>query len=227
MSAAALRNIDFSVEPGEMLGIIGPTASGKTTLANLLVGILRPRAGHVRLDGADVADWDADDLGQHIGYLPQDIELFGGTVGENIARMGEADPEAVISAARLAGVHEMILHLPQGYETEVGEGGAAVSGGQRQRIGLARAVFGNPQFVVLDEPNANLDASGEEALVGAIVALKARGATLAVIAHRPNILRHADKVLVLRDGVMQTFGPRDEVIASVTRLQTAADATGG
>lgn len=162
---ATLRGVSFRLEPGEVLGLIGPTAAGKTTLAALLVGIAKPRVGHVRLDGADMADWAGEDLGRHIGYLPQDIELFAGTVRDNIARMGEADPKSVISAAQLAGVHEMILQLPNAYETEIGEAGAALSGGQRQRIALARSVFGHPRFVVLDEPNASLDAAGEEALI--------------------------------------------------------------
>lgn len=227
MTEATVKNINFSLEPGEALGLIGPTAAGKTTLASLLVGILRPRLGHVRLDGADVADWDSHDLGRHIGYLPQDIELFSGTIGENIARMGAAEAEPVIAAAQLAGVHELILQLPDGYATEIGDNGAALSGGQRQRVGLARAVYGNPPFVVLDEPNANLDASGEEALTRTIASLKANGATVVVIAHRPNILRHVDKVLVLHEGAVQKFGLRDEVIGSMTKLQSTADGSGG
>ena len=209
------------------MGLIGPTAAGKSTLAGLLVGILAPSAGHVRLDGADVATWDREDLGKHIGYLPQDIELFGGTVRENIARMGEAEGEAVISAAQLADVHELILLLPAGYETEIGEGGVALSGGQRQRIALARAVFGHARFVVLDEPNASLDAAGEEALLKTITTLKERGVTVVVIAHRPSILRHVDKVLILRDGLVEAFGPKDEVIPAVTRPQTASVASSG
>jgi ATP-binding cassette subfamily B protein/ATP-binding cassette subfamily C protein len=210
-----LRNIAFVIEPGEVLGLIGPTATGKTTLARLLVGNLEPRAGHVRLDGIEIAQWASEDRGRHIGYLPQDVELFSGTVAENIARMGEGEAEKVIAAARLAGVHDMILHLPQGYDTEVGEGGAALSGGQRQRIALARALFGDPPFLVLDEPNASLDQGGEQALLNAIATLKARRATLVVIAHRPNLLRHTDKILVLRDGVPQMFGPRDKVLSKV------------
>lgn len=227
MSEATLRNINFSLEPGEALGLIGPTAAGKTTLANLLVGISRPRLGHVRLDGADVADWEADDLGRHVGFLPQDIELFQGTVGENIARMAEAESEPVIAAAQLAGVHEMILQLPHGYATEIGDDGAALSGGQRQRIGLARAVFGNPPFVVLDEPNAHLDSPGEEALAKTIEMLKEQGTTLVVIAHRPTILSHVDKVLLLHAGAVQSFGSRDDVLGSVTRLRPPQDATNG
>ena len=223
---ATLQGVSFRLEPGEMLGLIGPTAAGKTTLAALLVGIAKPRVGHVRLDGADMADWAGEDLGRHIGYLPQDIELFAGTVRDNIARMGEADPESIVSAAQLAGVHEMILQLPNAYETEIGEAGAALSGGQRQRIGLARSVFGHPRFVVLDEPNASLDAAGEEALINAIVTLKQRGTTLVVIAHRPSILRHVDKALVLRAGTVEAFGPPSEVLPTVTRPQPATGAQG-
>jgi PrtD family type I secretion system ABC transporter len=223
---ATLRGVSFRLEPGEVLGLIGPTAAGKTTLAALLVGIAKPRVGHVRLDGADMADWASEDLGRHIGYLPQDIELFAGTVRDNIARMGEADPESVISAAQLAGVHEMILQLPNAYETEIGEAGAALSGGQRQRIALARSVFGHPRFVVLDEPNASLDAAGEEALINAIVTLKKRGTTLVVITHRPSILRHVDKALVLRTGTVEAFGPPSEVLPTVTRAQSPTGAQG-
>jgi PrtD family type I secretion system ABC transporter len=223
---ATLRGVSFRLEPGEVLGLIGPTAAGKTTLAALLVGIAKPRVGHVRLDGADMADWASEDLGRHIGYLPQDIELFAGTVRDNIARMGEADPESVISAAQLAGVHEMILQLPNAYETEIGEAGAALSGGQRQRIALARSVFGHPRFVVLDEPNASLDAAGEEALINAIVTLKKRGTTLVVITHRPSILRHVDKALVLRTGTVEAFGPPSEVLPTVTRAQPPTGAQG-
>ena len=221
-----LRNVSFRLEPSEALGLIGPTAAGKSTLAALLVGIAKPRAGHVRLDGADVADWAAEDLGRHIGYLPQDIELFAGSVKDNIARMGEAEPESVISAAQLAGVHELILQLPNAYETEIGEAGAALSGGQRQRIALARAVFGHPRFVVLDEPNASLDAAGEEALINTIATLKEREATLVVIAHRPSILRQVDKVLVLRAGAVEAFGPPSEVLPTVSRAQLGTGAQG-
>lgn len=207
-----LHQIAFKLAPGEALGLIGPSAAGKTTLARLLVGNLQPRVGFVRLDGMDVVQWDAEDLGPHVGYLPQDVELFSGTVRENIARMGAGDADSVIAAAKLAGVHDMVLRLPAGYDTEIGESGAALSGGERQRIGLARALYGDPKFVVLDEPSASLDHVGEEALVKAIGLLKERGVTQVVIAHRPSILRHVDKVLVLREGTIQAFGPRDEVL---------------
>jgi PrtD family type I secretion system ABC transporter len=184
-----LRGLSFQIDPGESLGIIGPTASGKTTLARLLVGNLEPASGNVRLDNADVFQWNSEDLGRYLGYLPQDVELFGASVRENIARLGEAEPADVVEAARLAQVHELILRLPQGYETEVGHGGAVLSGGQRQRIALARALFGTPRLVVLDEPNANLDQSGEAALLTALSALRDKFVTTVVIAHRPSILR--------------------------------------
>jgi len=210
-----LRNVSFTLAAGETLGLIGPSASGKTTLARLLMGNLVPRAGHVRLDGADIGAWAPSDRGKYVGYLPQDVELFGGTVRTNIARMGVGDPDEVVEAARLAGVHDMILRLPEGYETEIGQAGAQLSGGERQRIALARAIFANPCFVVLDEPNASLDRAGEDALVQAISRLKEKGATVVIIAHRPSILRHVDKILVLRDGVVQNFGPRNEVVPHV------------
>jgi PrtD family type I secretion system ABC transporter len=220
-----LRNIAFRLEPGEALGLIGPSAAGKTTLARLLVGNIAPRAGAVRLDGVDIAQWDGEDLGKHLGYLPQDVELFAGTVRENIARMGEGKAEDVVAVAKLAGVHDMILRLSAGYETEIGDSGAALSGGERQRVGLARALYGAPKFVVLDEPNASLDNVGEEALVQAIATLKQRGITQVIIAHRPSILRHVDKILVMRDGAVQMFGPREEVLKKlIGPAQTKAPA---
>jgi len=207
------------------MGLIGPSAAGKTTLARILVGNLRPQHGNARLDGADLNDWDPADRGEHIGYLPQYTGLFNGTARENIARMGEGDPEQIIEAARLADVHEMILSLPEGYETEIGDGGAILSGGQRQRVGLARAVYGGPALVVLDEPAASLDQIGENALLNTLVALKERKSTTIVIAHRPNILRLVDKILIIRDGQLAAFGPRDEVLAKVVgaRAQQAAE----
>ncbi|MBO0332657.1 type I secretion system permease/ATPase [Sneathiella sp. CAU 1612] len=221
-----LRNINFRIEPGEILGIIGPTAAGKTTLVRLLVGNLKPRFGHARLDEMDVAEWSADDRGQYIGYLPQDIELFSGTIRENIARMNDGDPALVIAAAKKAGIHDMVLRMDKGYETEIGEGGAALSGGQRQRIALARALYGNPSLLVLDEPNANLDSVGESALMRAMDNLRAEGMTIVVIAHRPNILKHVDKILVLKDGVMQEFGPRDDVMMKLQGVQRALPGPG-
>lgn len=220
----ALRNVSFELKAGESLAIIGPTASGKTTLARLLIGNLLPSAGVARLDGMDVAAWDADDLGQYVGYLPQAIELFDGTIRENIARMGEADPQAVILAARLAQVHDLILGLPDGYDTEIGDGGAGLSGGQRQRIGLARALYGTPRFVVLDEPNSNLDTDGEEALLKAMAALKKEGITVVLISHRPNLLRFVDRVLVLNKGRVHLFGSRDEILQKMTGKPAAPKA---
>lgn len=208
-----LRGVSFRLEAGEALGIIGPTAAGKSTLARLLVGSWRPTAGHVRLDGAEVSSWERQDFGRHVGYLPQDVELFAGTVQENIGRMGEADPEATVAAARLAGVHEMILRLPKGYDTPIENGGFILSGGQRQRIALARALFGDPRLLVLDEPNASLDSDGEDALLNAMATAKLEGRTVVIIAHRPSILHRVDKMLVLKEGRVAMFGNREEVLA--------------
>jgi PrtD family type I secretion system ABC transporter len=210
--APILRGISFALEPGQILGIVGPSAAGKTTLARCLTGAWRPTSGHVRLDGAEIGVWLAAQGGEHIGYLPQDVELFAGTVRENISRLREADPAQVIEAATLVGLHETIMRLPKGYDTEIGEGGLKLSGGQRQRVGLARALFGDPRLIVLDEPNASLDSEGEVALVETIARLKGRGATVIVIAHRPSILQHADKILLLRNGIVEGFGNRADVI---------------
>ena len=215
-SDPALRGIAFELKAGEAMGLIGPSASGKTTLARLVVGNLTPRAGHARLDGMDVAQWMSVDKGQHIGYLPQDVDLFGGTVRENIARMSEGDTDQIIAAATQAGVHDLIMRLPKGYETEIGKGGATLSGGERQRIALARALYGNPKLIILDEPNASLDSEGEAALVDALKGLNENKVTMIVIAHRPSILRYMDKVLVLREGTMSAFGLRDEILPAVT-----------
>ena len=219
-----LKGLSFALEPGEALGVIGPSASGKSTLARNLVGVWGPQSGAVRLDGAEVQGWDAEELGPHLGYLPQDVELFAGNVAENISRFSpEATPEAVVAAARGAGVHEMILQLDQGYDSEIGEQGSVLSGGQRQRVGLARALYGEPALVVLDEPNANLDAAGDEALTRAILALKARGATVVVMAHRPSAIAAVDKLLMLRDGRAEAFGPKEEVLAQVTKAAAAGN----
>ena len=211
-SAAAARpplikGVAFTLEAGESLGVIGPSASGKTTLIRLLLGIWKPQSGVIRLDGADIARWDRDALGKHVGYLPQDVELFGGTVAQNIARLGAVDSEQVVAAARLAHAHDMILRLPDGYETQIGEAGATLSGGQRQRIAFARALYGNPRLVVLDEPNANLDAQGEAALQAALGELKARGVTTIMVGHRPALMSQLDKLAVLNEGALEAFGP--------------------
>src|SRR3954464_1489338 len=209
---ALIKGVNFSLQPGESLAIIGPSAAGKTTLIRLLIGTLPPSAGTVRLDGADVYQWMREDFGRHVGYLPQDVELFDGTVFANIARMAQAEPEAVFEAAKLAGCHEMILRLPNGYETEIGDGGLYLSGGQRQLIGLARAMFGRPKLVVLDEPNSNLDGDSEAALTQALERLKAQDTTVILVSHRPTLVQGVDKVLLLKDGAMEMFGPRLEVL---------------
>lgn len=212
---AVVYGVSFKLDAGESVGIVGPSAAGKSSLARLLLGIWKPRAGAVRLDGADVGRWPREEFGQHVGYLPQDIELFPGTLAENIARMRQPDSEAVIAAAKLAHAHDFILHLPQGYDTPLGEGGVVLSGGQRQRVALARALYGNPCFVVLDEPNANLDADGEAALIGALRDLKSRKVTVVMITHKPSLLAGIDKVLLMREGKAELFGPRDAVLARI------------
>jgi PrtD family type I secretion system ABC transporter len=209
-----LKNLSFEVEPGEAIGVLGQSGAGKSTLARVLVGVWPYVNGAVRLDGTEVSHWNTEELGQHIGYLPQDVELFAGTVTENIGRFNDAaHHEDIIAAAKLAGVHEMIQRLPNGYNTEIGEGGLALSGGQRQRIGLARAVYGNPPFIVLDEPNSNLDSAGEAALLEALNQLRKARRTIILITHKTNILSAADKLLILNEGTVQLFGPRDEVLA--------------
>jgi ATP-binding cassette subfamily C exporter for protease/lipase len=220
--AAILKGVAFALQPGEVLAVVGPSASGKTTLARLLVGLWPAAGGKVRLDGADVHAWDKAELGPHLGYLPQDVELFDGTLAENIARFGEVETAKVEAAARAVGLHEFILGLPQGYDSPVGREGAMLSGGQRQRVGLARALYGDPVFVVLDEPNSSLDDAGDAALAGAVLELKARGTTFVVMTHRTSILGVADKMLVLRDGQVQGFGPRDEVLAALAKGQAQA-----
>ena len=207
-----LRGVQFGLPPGCVLGVVGPSASGKTSLARLLMGIWHPLAGKVRLDGADVHIWNKEELGPHVGYLPQGVELIEGTLAENIARFGELDMPRIEEAARLVGLHEFILSLPQGYETPVGRDGGLLSGGQRQRVALARALYGNPVFVVLDEPNSSLDEAGDAALLQAIQALKSRGTTFVVITHRTSVLSVTDRLLVLRDGTQQLYGPTAEVL---------------
>ncbi|MCR6631658.1 MAG: type I secretion system permease/ATPase [Magnetospirillum sp.] len=220
-----LKGVSFSLEPGEVLGVVGPSGSGKSSLSRLLVGVWEPTAGGIYLDGHNVFLWNRDDFGQYVGYLPQSVSLLDGTVRENIGRMRDADPRDVVAAAKLADVHDLIGRLPRGYDTPVGEGGFALSGGQRQRIALARALFGNPRLLVLDEPNSNLDSTGEHALVEAMVAAKRAGTTVIVAAHRPAVMSMVDKLLVLRDGMVEQFGPVDEVMPSITGGVTPCPAT--
>ena len=219
MRPALIKGVGFTLEAGESLGLVGPSASGKTTLLRLILGLWKPQAGCVRLDGADIALWARGALGKHLGYLPQDVALLGGTVAENIARLATVDSVAVVAAARLAHAHDLILRLPQGYETEIGEAGAVLSGGQRQRIALARALYGEPRLVVLDEPNANLDAEGEAAVQAALRELKARRVTVIMAGHRPALMAQLDKLAVLNGGVLEAFGP---AAAVVSRLRAAA-----
>ena len=221
-NAPILRGVAFALAPGEVLGVVGPSASGKTTLARVLIGLWPSMGGKVRLDGADVFAWNKLELGPHLGYLPQGVELLDGTLAENIARFGEVDRAKVEAAARLVGLHDFILALPQGYDSPVGPGGAILSGGQRQRVALARALYGDPVFVVLDEPNSSLDEAGDAALLQAIAQMKARGTTFVVMTHRVSVLGVADKMLVLRDGTQQAFGPRDQVLAALNQANQSA-----
>jgi PrtD family type I secretion system ABC transporter len=220
----ALISVSFQLAPGELLGVVGPSAAGKSSLARALMGIWAPKVGHVRLDGADIAEWDRKDLGRHLGYLPQEVELFDGTVAENIARFENVSPEAVNKAAQIANAHEMILRLPEGYDTQIGEGGCVLSGGQRQRIGLARAIYGLPCFIVLDEPNANLDADGEAALRITLKRLKEQRKTVIIISHKRSTLSDTDKLLVLDNGRVKSFGPRAEVLEQLWKPQVVPGA---
>jgi PrtD family type I secretion system ABC transporter len=216
-----LANINFALAPGEALAILGPSAAGKSTLARLLTGVWAPTGGSVRLDGADIAYWPREQLGPWIGYVPQDVELFDGTVADNIARLGEIDSEAVVAAATRANTHEMILQLPKGYDTQVGEHGARLSPGQRQRIALARALYGDPRLVVLDEPNSNLDGEGEIALAQALSGLRKDGVTSIVVTHRPSLIAHVDKILILEAGRIQQFGPAGDVMKAMQKQAQA------
>lgn len=212
---ASVRGVSFSLEPGDVMAVVGSSSSGKSSLARALAGVWPVKSGVIRIDGAAYTQWDANKLGKHIGYLPQDVDLFAGTVAENIARLGLVDDDQVVAAAKQAGAHEAILRLPNGYDTAIGDGGAALSGGMRQRIGLARALYGNPRLIILDEPNANLDEEGEKALGKALEMMKKAGRTVVMITHRPSILSHVDKVLVMTFGQVLAFGNRDEVIAKM------------
>ncbi|KXG81102.1 type I secretion system permease/ATPase [Pseudomonas mosselii] len=223
-SRLCLNNLGFELPAGESLGIIGPSGSGKSTLARLLVGAVVPASGKVRLDGADLRVWDRGALGQHIGYLPQDVQLFAGSIADNIARLGAVDAQQVVAAAQLAGVHDMILKLPGGYDTLLGEGGLGLSGGQRQRIGLARALYGLPALIVLDEPNSNLDEAGEQALVEAIARLREHKRTLILITHKSSLLAGLDNLLMLKGGQLQAFGPTARVLQDAQRAARPAPA---
>jgi PrtD family type I secretion system ABC transporter len=216
--APTIADVNFRVTAGQVLGVIGPSGSGKTSLARALVGVWRPARGSVRIDGAALEQWPANILGPALGYLPQSVDLFDGSVGENIARMTEnPTDETVVTAAQAAGVHDMILRLPDGYDTRIGYGGAVLSAGQRQRVALARALYGNPFVLVLDEPNANLDGEGELALLQAIEATRTRGGIVVLIAHRAGMLSVCDKLLVLRDGAQYAFGNPADILGRITR----------
>lgn len=219
-----LKGVTFGLKPGQVLAVIGPSAAGKTTLARALAGLWPSSGGKARLDGADTFTWDKAQLGPHVGYLPQGVELFDGTLAENIARFGQVDDEKVQQAARAVGLHEHIMALPQGYDTEIGPEGMRLSGGLRQRVGLARALYGDPMLVILDEPNSSLDEAGDSALGMAIAQHKARGATFVVITHRTSVLGVADRILLLRDGMSQAFGPRDEVLAALAKAREQSQA---
>jgi ABC-type protease/lipase transport system fused ATPase/permease subunit len=222
-----VKGVAFELEPGEMLGIIGPSGAGKSTLARALLGVWPLANGSVRLDGAQVWDWDSDELGPYLGYLPQDIELFDGTAADNIARFGEVDHERVVAAAQLAGVHETILRLSDGYDTWIGPGGQVLSGGQQRGVALARALYGDVRLVVMDEPNANLDHEGEQQVLTALAELKARKVTTVVITHRPQMLASADRIITLRDGQVAASGPRDEMFKRFLGAVGSDDRRGG
>lgn len=224
VNEAVIKGVTFKIEPGDVLGVIGPSASGKSTLGRVAVGIWPGVPNCARIDGADVYRWNKDELGPAIGYMPQDIELFPGTVSENIARFGEFESADVIAAAKTAGVHDMVLRFPQGYDTKIGEGGVGLSGGQKQRLALARALYGNPSLVVLDEPNSNLDDAGELALIKAILELRQRKAAVMIITHRNSILQVTTKLLLMREGSVALFGTTEQVLEALQQSQAAAAA---
>jgi ATP-binding cassette subfamily C exporter for protease/lipase len=224
---AVLNNVSFKLAPGDVLAVVGPSGSGKSTLARLLVGVWAAQLGKVRLDGADLNQWNKDLLGPHLGYLPQDIELFAGTVAQNISRFGSADASAVVAAAQQAGVHEMVLRFPKGYDTELSTDGASLSAGQRQRIGLARALYGSPSLIVLDEPNSNLDEAGEFALAQTLRMLRESQRTVVLISHRANVLQLSTKLAFIRDGQLQAFGPTQQVLEAMAKAQQQAQAAAG
>jgi len=217
-----IKGIKLSIEAGESVAVVGPSGAGKSTLARAILGIWPCLSGKIRLDGADIFSWNRADLGPHIGYLPQDIELFDGTISENISRFGDLDPEAVVKAAQMSGVHDLILQFPDGYDTIIGATGGVLSGGQRQRIGLARAIYGDPILVVLDEPNSNLDQLGELALSEALEQMRTKGITVIIITHRPSVLAQVDKVLFIKNGLAEMYGPREEVLSKLTASQSGS-----
>jgi ATP-binding cassette subfamily C protein EexD len=221
---AVLKGINLVIKPGDSVAVIGPSAAGKSTLARAILGIFPTARGAVRLDGAEIGHWNRDQLGEHVGYLPQDVELLDGSVGENIARFGEIDPDKVVAAAQATGIHDMVLHMPQGYETRLAGNGGILSAGQQQRLGLARALYGNPQVVVLDEPNSNLDQAGDQAFLATLALLKQAGRTVIVITHRNNVLNQVDKILMLVEGQVAMYGPRDEVLKALAQGQQKAAA---
>lgn len=225
--AAVLKGLSFQFGPGEILGVIGPSASGKSSLARAMVGVWGCQVGAMRLDGVDIFTWDKSEVGPALGYLPQDIELFEGTIAENISRFNEPDAQKVIEAAKSCGLHELILQFPKGYDTPIGEGGGVLSGGQRQRVALARAIYGNPSLIVLDEPNSNLDDQGEDALIRTILEMKEKGSTIVLVTHRSSVLKVVDKLMILRDGQIVKFGSRDEVLQALaaTTRPTAVTAS--
>ena len=214
-----IKGVSFGMPAGQSMAVIGPSAAGKSTLCKLLLGIWSPTVGKVRIDGADIASWDMEKLGPYIGYLPQDVELFSGSIAENIARMGEVDSEKVIFASKMAGVHNMVLQLPKGYDTQIGEHGGMLSGGQRQRIGLARALYGNPRIIVLDEPNSNLDEEGEACLLQALLNLRQMKATVFMVTHKSSVLSIVDNIMIMQDGQIAMCGPRQEVLAKMAAMQ--------
>jgi ATP-binding cassette subfamily C exporter for protease/lipase len=216
-----VRGVNFSIAAGETVAIIGPSAAGKTTLARLLIGLWPTFSGKVRLDGNDIHAWSKAEVGPYLGYLPQDVEIFDGTIAENIARFGDVDMEKVREAAEQVGLDDIIEAQPQGYDTRVGENGTKLSGGQRQRVGLARAIYGWPKFILLDEPNSSLDQAGEKSLIETLLALKRCGSTVVVITHRSSVFPAVDKILILRDGQLSGFGPRDEVLAALNKARQA------
>jgi len=217
-----VKDISFALEAGEMLGVIGPSAAGKSTIARLMTGVWKPVSGKIRLDGVDMTNWPSEELGPYIGYVPQDMGIFAGSIAENIARLGDVDTEKVIEAAKMAGIHEMILRLPGGYDSQVGEAGASLSGGQRQRIALARALFGAPRIVVLDEPNASLDGEGEQALLRSLLQMKKNKITTILITHKISLVSAVDKLLVIQDGVLTEFGPREAVLLRLAQKRKQA-----